>query len=529
MQKPLKNLIADFQAGDVQAFEALVRQFQNMVTAVAYANVGDIQQSEDLAQQAFLTAWQKRGNLKSPERFSSWLYGIVRNLARNKLRHSANRNRSVADLQPEATIQSPDLEMVRKEQAELLWSTLEKIPVKYREPIVLFYREGSSLDAVAVQLGLSKDATKQRLSRGRKMLKAELEHQLEEFLNETQPSSHFCAAVIATIPVASSQVGVTAAKVGTAFGGKWLGGAAGTVGSWSIGTVVTAAGGALSLLVGFGIAWFNTRKAIAQATSKDEQNIYRKDFKTAVVVISSVALLVLFIQGFRTEILGAWCFWLIFGPTLLWIQTSSLRRRIKVDQLHEIHGKPEQQKVDQLAPEINHSAGTQKSGWSGMVCGLLGAWGWLLLLLLIGSFLHWVFIIYLIAGASLLGWLIRLGYQSSSVPMTPTELHRFRGRFIWLACLIQSAFCASILLLLSIPSLGHYLTSAFRIRLSTVGFEFSETSPFDSTLLLWIVCIYILLMGALLQWQSNAYVELAEHQMKKERSSKPGQRKLHSD
>ena len=52
-----QKLIQAFQAGNRDAFAVLFRRFQNLVTSVALANTGDIQRSEDIAQEAFLLAW----------------------------------------------------------------------------------------------------------------------------------------------------------------------------------------------------------------------------------------------------------------------------------------------------------------------------------------------------------------------------------------------------------------------------------------------------------------------------------------
>ena len=70
---------------------------------------------------------------------------------------------------------TPQKRASRAEQNELLWNSLNQIPLEYREPLVLFYREDLSVAAVAQQLELSSDVVKQRLSRGRKMLKQEIE------------------------------------------------------------------------------------------------------------------------------------------------------------------------------------------------------------------------------------------------------------------------------------------------------------------------------------------------------------------
>src|SRR5262245_38800155 len=74
------ELVDAARAGDRQAFAELVGRYQNVVSALAYALTGDLSRSEELAQDVFLAAWQHLGQLREPDRFRSWLYGITRNL-----------------------------------------------------------------------------------------------------------------------------------------------------------------------------------------------------------------------------------------------------------------------------------------------------------------------------------------------------------------------------------------------------------------------------------------------------------------
>src|SRR5688500_4080845 len=77
--------------GDRDAYGRIVAACQNTVTAVALAMTRDVPASEDIAQEAFLSAWQHLKRLQNPTSFLPWLRQITRNLARDHLR--ANRNR----------------------------------------------------------------------------------------------------------------------------------------------------------------------------------------------------------------------------------------------------------------------------------------------------------------------------------------------------------------------------------------------------------------------------------------------------
>ena len=86
----LRDIVKAFQAGSCEAFAELVGRYQNLATSIAFANSGDLQRSEDIAQQAFLVAWQKQSELADPDRFAGWIRGIVTNVARNERRLKEN-------------------------------------------------------------------------------------------------------------------------------------------------------------------------------------------------------------------------------------------------------------------------------------------------------------------------------------------------------------------------------------------------------------------------------------------------------
>ena len=109
-------------------------------------------------------------------------------------------------------------QVISKEQQAMVWGALERIPENYREPIVLFYRQKQSISQVAAGLGLSEDVARQRLSRGRKLLKAEVAKVVEDVLGRTRPGKVFTVAVVAALPALTAQT-ATAAVAGAAAKG----------------------------------------------------------------------------------------------------------------------------------------------------------------------------------------------------------------------------------------------------------------------------------------------------------------------
>jgi RNA polymerase sigma factor (sigma-70 family) len=72
--------------GNRDAFGQIVTRYQSLICSLAYSATGSLSQSEDLAQEIFVTAWKQLAGLREPEKLRSWLCGIARNLINNFLR-----------------------------------------------------------------------------------------------------------------------------------------------------------------------------------------------------------------------------------------------------------------------------------------------------------------------------------------------------------------------------------------------------------------------------------------------------------
>lgn len=215
--------------GDREAFGAIIARYQSLICALTFSSCGDRGRSEDLAQETFINAWKSLGELQEPARLKSWLCGIARNLTQNALRRAQRTPTAWAEpLAPDTAggTEDPLTEVASREEEALVWQTLEAMAPEYREPLVLFYREGQSTRAVAEALDLSEDAVAQRLSRGRAMLRENVARTVEGALVKGMPGKAFTAAVLATLPFAATSA--KAASVGTmlAQGGTAAKGAA---------------------------------------------------------------------------------------------------------------------------------------------------------------------------------------------------------------------------------------------------------------------------------------------------------------
>jgi len=216
------ELVAACLDGNRDAFGRIVTRYQSLICSLAYSATGCLGQSEDLAQETFITAWKHLRHLREPGKLRAWLCGIARNRINNSLRREGREPLRVAE--PLDTVHdTPTLELlpsdsaISKEEESILWRSLERIPETYREPLVLFYREHQSIERVAEELELSEDAVKQRLSRGRKLLHEQVLAFVEGTLARTNPGKAFTLGVLAALPAftVSAQaavLGATAAK-----------------------------------------------------------------------------------------------------------------------------------------------------------------------------------------------------------------------------------------------------------------------------------------------------------------------------
>jgi len=227
------ELVARSLAGERDAFSRIVSRYQILICSLAYSRLGNLGQSEDVAQETFITAWKHLRLLREPAKLRSWLCGIVRNRLHKHVQRETREPASYAE--PLETLhESPAAEAlpceqtIGREEEAILWRALERMPEQYREPLILFYRHHQSVEQVAVELELTGDAVKQRLSRGRKLLQEEVQAFVEKTLRLTAPGRNFSGAVLAALPLAPSATvglglagkGAAAAKSG--FIGVWL-------------------------------------------------------------------------------------------------------------------------------------------------------------------------------------------------------------------------------------------------------------------------------------------------------------------
>jgi len=241
------QLVTQALDGDRDAFGQIVSRYQALICSLAYSATGSLGQSEDLAQETFITAWKHLRLLRERQKLRAWLCGIARRLVGKALRREGREPTHGAkslDLVPESAAAEPlpPERAISREEEALLWRAMERIPESYREPLVLFYREHQSVEKVAEALDLSEEAVRQRLSRGRRLLHQEVLSFVEGALEHSTPGKAFTVGVLAALPLLATTSTATAAGLAAAKGGATVKSATG------VGTAGAILTGALLLL-----------------------------------------------------------------------------------------------------------------------------------------------------------------------------------------------------------------------------------------------------------------------------------------
>ncbi|MGH8077179.1 MAG: RNA polymerase sigma factor, partial [Lysobacter sp.] len=319
---PLDNLIrtqlpaaAD---GDRDAYGRIVAACQNTVTAIALAITRDVPASEDIAQEAFISAWQNLKRLQNPASFLPWLRQITRNLANDHLRGRQRRAGEVANAEDVIAAAAdpqpnPFEQLLEDEQQRVAADLISALPDDSREVLLLYYREGQSSQQVAHLLGLSDATVRKRLSRARATVRIELLTRFGDFARDSAPSIAFTMTLATALTVASPPAAaVGLLTVGTAAGAKTLGkvllGSAGSIG--------------VALMAGFAGIYLGLRQQLRGSLDQEERHgLIRSAVVSGLASIGFIiALLILarFDTGWVLPVLATLLFMaVVFYQTLL--------------------------------------------------------------------------------------------------------------------------------------------------------------------------------------------------------------------
>lgn len=171
------------------AFAQLVARFQDLAFACAYSVLKDFYLAEEVAQEAFVTAWQKLEQLREPEAFAGWFRKIVLTECHRLTRSRRLTIVPVQDIENEiGIIRDPQHDFERFEKNERISAAIKSLNDNERFVIILFYWNEFSQREIGQFLEVPVTTVVKRLYAARQKLKVKLMNELKEKLNEHRPS-----------------------------------------------------------------------------------------------------------------------------------------------------------------------------------------------------------------------------------------------------------------------------------------------------------------------------------------------------
>ena len=161
-------------AGDISAFEGIVRRWQGPLINLAYRFCRDRGRAEEMAQEAFLRVFRALGQWRKDAVFSTWLFAVATNLYRSELRRIPARTVSLDDIPEPRDARASDGGLEDHDRDLAVRRAVGALPAKYREALILFYFHDMDVTTAARSLGLPEGTVKARLFRGREILRSKL-------------------------------------------------------------------------------------------------------------------------------------------------------------------------------------------------------------------------------------------------------------------------------------------------------------------------------------------------------------------
>lgn len=176
-------LITLFQSGDEQVFCQLVEKYQERIRNLVYSMFREPDFVDDLSQDIFIKAYEGLKNFRFNSSFYTWLYRIAVNTCRDEMRKRKKRKffsfESLSEPMQQYVHSKNSIQPLDGELGEILTAYLQKLPEKYRLPIVLKDVQGLSYDEIAEVMDCEMGTVKSRLSRARSIMRDYLRPYLE--------------------------------------------------------------------------------------------------------------------------------------------------------------------------------------------------------------------------------------------------------------------------------------------------------------------------------------------------------------
>jgi RNA polymerase sigma-70 factor, ECF subfamily len=173
------GVVAAFLAGERRAFDELVERYQNRLLNFVYRTTGDRERAEDLVQETFIRVYRHLHRFDQSKKFSTWVYTIASNLAKNELRNRSRnplilfqmfRKSDDAEQRPlewEDNTYRPDDLFRKRHLKSMVDSAVDQLPEHHRTVFMLREMEGKTYEEIADITGANLGTVKSRLNRAR--------------------------------------------------------------------------------------------------------------------------------------------------------------------------------------------------------------------------------------------------------------------------------------------------------------------------------------------------------------------------
>ena len=175
------TLMRAIQQGDMVAFNSMVDRYKSRLMNVIGRMLSSTEEAEDVVQETFVRVYQHRQSFNFKHCFSTWIYTIALNLARNELRKRKKfKFYEISDMQGNEKEFAVDPKVPTR-LPEVLDGAIRDLPEKYRVAFILRDVQEMPYEEVARVLGVPLGTVKSRVNRARLMLRDRLQPRMEEF------------------------------------------------------------------------------------------------------------------------------------------------------------------------------------------------------------------------------------------------------------------------------------------------------------------------------------------------------------
>ena len=196
MERKEAHLIDSVKEGNLADFTPLVEKYQGVVYGLVLSIVRDFSAAQDIVQEAFITAHEKIGQLRDPDRFASWLKKIALNRAKLHVREQRKREAVLSD-QPAIAVPSPERIGPEKDEFEAgVTAIVGSLSERLKVPVTLCYMEDLRYREVARFLGIRENTLRKRLHDAKIRLQRQIIEMAEKTLKEHRLPKNFAARCI---------------------------------------------------------------------------------------------------------------------------------------------------------------------------------------------------------------------------------------------------------------------------------------------------------------------------------------------